>query len=354
MTEEAQAQVLSKRSCATTYPAQVCKNILFLWPWEEDCLSVMGDESALPEGILKGIPEDPPTYTRDLPYGWDTLVENLIDPSHVPFAHHGMQGKRTDAIPINMTKPIDLGEKGFSFEWDDRTMGMMRSGTGEFRAPFMVNYDAEFTTGTPRPFRLSAVCIPTKPGWSRGIIITRRGEDTEQAGENAETAVATIKKKKSLFALVFSSLPPWLVHQLSNRFLDSDLAFLHFQEQERGKRPDYFMPAPADRCISALRKWIATYTSEDVTGPLPAPLSRPEMFNRWHQHTSHCKVCQKGLVTLQKIRRASFVTLALSVLGIQKHWVPKITTLLSMGVWRIVSKLENSFREGEFKHYENH
>ena len=21
---------------------------------------------------------------------WDTLVENLLDPSHVPFAHHGM------------------------------------------------------------------------------------------------------------------------------------------------------------------------------------------------------------------------------------------------------------------------
>ena len=383
MTEEAQAQVPSKRSCATTYPAQVCKNILFLWPWEEDCLTVIDDESALPEGILKGIPEDLPTYTRDLPYGWDTLVENLIDPSHVPFAHHGMQGKRTDAIPINMTKPIDLDKKGFSFEWQDRTMGMMRSGTGEFRAPYVVNYDAQFMTETPRAFRLSAVCIPTKPGWSRGIIITRRGDDTEVVDENADTAVATKKKKKkSLFALVFSSLPPWLVHQLSNRFLDSDLAFLHFQEQERQRHDSYFMPgcnprlprcpcdrsrrpgcwdsgsgslpAPADRCISALRKWISTYTSEDVTGPLPAPLPRSEMFNRWSQHTSHCKVCQKGLATLQKIRRASYATLALSVLGIQKHWVPKITALLSLGVWRIVSKLENSFREGEFKHYENH
>jgi phenylpropionate dioxygenase-like ring-hydroxylating dioxygenase large terminal subunit len=64
---------------------------------------------------------NPSTYTRDLPYGWDSLVENLIDPSHVPFAHHGLQGKRDDAIPINMTVPDSLGEQGFRFEWQDRT-----------------------------------------------------------------------------------------------------------------------------------------------------------------------------------------------------------------------------------------
>jgi len=341
--------------------ASLDKNILFIWPWEEDCLSVLGDPSAQPEGMLEGFPKDPSTYTRDLPYGWDTLVENLIDPSHVPFAHHGLQGKRTDAIPINMTVPVDKGEAGFSFEWADRTMGMIRSGTGEFRAPYLINYNAKLLSETPRSFRLSAICIPTKPGWSRGIVISARGEDDDKIATDEtdmeSTAVATKqnkKKKKSLMAKVFSALPPWLIHQLSNKFLDSDLAFLHFQEQERGKRPGYFMPAPADRCIGALRKWIAEYTSEDVLGPLPPPLPRSEMFNRWTQHTSHCKQCQQGLVTLQKVRRSSYVTLALSVLGLNKHWVPKITALLSLGVWRVVSNLENSFRVGEFKHYENH
>ncbi|KAL3936791.1 MAG: hypothetical protein SGBAC_007964 [Bacillariaceae sp.] len=362
MAPEMQEQVPAKRSCATTYPAQVVKNILFVWPWEEDCLSVLGNPDAQPEGILKGLPEDPPTYTRDLPYGWDTLVENLIDPSHVPFAHHGMQGKRTDAIPIKMTVP-EVSETGFSFEWEDRTMGMMRSGGGEFRAPYLVNYDAKFQTETPKPFRLSAICIPTKPGWSRGIIVTWQSEDNEKADKEEMTNVESTevstakeqkKKKKSLMAKVFSNLPIWLSHQLSNKFLDSDLAFLHFQEQERGKRADYFMPAPADRCISALRKWVDKYTSEDVVGPLPPSLPRSAMFDRWTQHTSHCKHCQEGLMTLQKIRRSSYATLALSILGINKHWAPKITALLSLAVWRIVTKLENSFREGEFKHYENH
>jgi len=33
-------------------------------------------------------------YGRDLEYDWQTLVENVADPSHVPFAHHGVQGDR--------------------------------------------------------------------------------------------------------------------------------------------------------------------------------------------------------------------------------------------------------------------
>ena len=45
------------------------------------------------------------TYTRDLPYGYDGLIENLIDVSHVPFAHHGLQGTREDAVPVSMTIP---------------------------------------------------------------------------------------------------------------------------------------------------------------------------------------------------------------------------------------------------------
>ena len=57
-----------------------------------------------------GSESNPTSYTRDLPYGWDTLLENLIDPAHIPFAHHNLQGKREDAIPITMTFPETLGE----------------------------------------------------------------------------------------------------------------------------------------------------------------------------------------------------------------------------------------------------
>ncbi len=246
----------SKRSCVASYPVHIEKNVIWFWPWKEDVLSVAGKKYAHPEGLMEGANDNPSTYTRDLPYGWDTLVENLIDPSHVPFAHHGLQGKRDDAIPINMTVPVSMGEEGFKFEFEDRTMNLIRKGSGLFQAPYTVAYDAKYESETPRDFKLSVLCIPTKPGWSRAILLGSpldKKEDTDSSTKTAVEVSNKKKKKKTLLSLVFKIIPVWFVHQLSNRFLDSDLAFLHFQEQERKRNDSYYMPAPSDRCIAALK-----------------------------------------------------------------------------------------------------
>ena len=39
-------------------------------------------------------------YQRDLHYDFTTLVENFLDPAHVPFAHHGVLGSRC-ACPLS-------------------------------------------------------------------------------------------------------------------------------------------------------------------------------------------------------------------------------------------------------------
>ena len=44
-------------------------------------------------------PADGLVLCADLPYGWDFLVENLMDPSHVAFSHHGILGKRYAFLP---------------------------------------------------------------------------------------------------------------------------------------------------------------------------------------------------------------------------------------------------------------
>jgi pheophorbide a oxygenase len=315
----------------------------------DDVLTYANETWRFPEGIMEGLNPIVSTFTRDLPYGWSQLVENLIDPAHVPFAHHGMQGKRTDAIPINMTIPEEKGDEGFSFQWEDRTMGLMRKGKGGFRAPYSVWYDANFETDPPRKFELTVLCIPTKPGWSRAIIAT-----TSKAEEKSSASSPGKKKPKSLMGTIFKMLPPWIIHILSNRFLDSDLAFLHYQEREiaRQGRPNYFMPAPADRCIGALRKGISAYTSI-ASDPLPPAMTRVELFDRYAQHSSHCKECQMGLKSLQTWRRWVYIALAASVLGIELR-VAKATFLLSLGLLRVFQKLENQLKVGEFKHYENH
>ena len=73
----------SSRCNTVSYSVHVEKNLLFVWPWKDDVLSCPVEFS--PEAMMESCPDGCSTYTRDLPYGWDTLLENIVDPSHVPF-----------------------------------------------------------------------------------------------------------------------------------------------------------------------------------------------------------------------------------------------------------------------------
>jgi hypothetical protein len=232
-------------------------------------------------------------------------------------------------------------------------------------------YDATFQTDPPRPFKLSTFCIPTKPGWSRAIIQTlsattatmkkEEEEKDEKADETTTTKATTTptkkkKTKKSLVAIIFSKLPPWAAHQLTNIFLDSDMAFLHFQERERQRSNNYFIPAPADRCIAALQQWFKKHVdlqNDTAFFPLPpSPSSRLELFDRYSQHTSHCKICQAGLKSLQKWRRRTYVTLAMSLLVGLRFLLARVVVVLCLAILPMIQKLESSFRQGDYKHYE--
>lgn len=58
---------------------------------------------------------------RDLDYGYDTGMENLVDPSHVPVAHHnvngGMMGNRNMAAPIAL-EIKSVNSRGFEGQWN--------------------------------------------------------------------------------------------------------------------------------------------------------------------------------------------------------------------------------------------
>lgn len=49
---------------------------------------------------------------RELPYGFDVLLENLVDPSHVPFTHSGVIGNRNEAAVTRMTPNNKLSTNG--------------------------------------------------------------------------------------------------------------------------------------------------------------------------------------------------------------------------------------------------
>jgi phenylpropionate dioxygenase-like ring-hydroxylating dioxygenase large terminal subunit len=45
-------------------------------------------------------------FRRDMEMSWEVLAENVNDPSHVPFSHHGVQGARA---PLSLCTTLWAG-----------------------------------------------------------------------------------------------------------------------------------------------------------------------------------------------------------------------------------------------------
>ena len=81
--------------CAVAFPCRQENDLL--WFWADSQSVEQADKTLLPlspqidasQGFVWS------SMVRDLEYDWQTLIENVADPSHVPFAHHGIQGDRT-------------------------------------------------------------------------------------------------------------------------------------------------------------------------------------------------------------------------------------------------------------------
>jgi len=215
----------------------------------------------------------------------------------------------------------------------------------------------------PRWFNLTVVMVPVAAGWSRAIVFGGPSGNKAPKPVNADDASGAAaeasspegsKAKKSLVSLIFALLPVWLTHLLSCRFLDTDLAFLHYQEQElqRRQRLDYYMPAPADRPITAIRQWVRTYTPS--LGPLPPPiLERSRLLDRYTQHVSHCVHCQRAIEGIGVWKRRTLLVLALSLLGCQKLLL-RVLAAACVGTFGVLRAIEAQFQWQDFKHYTNH
>ncbi|KAM0038582.1 putative pheophorbide a oxygenase [Helianthus debilis subsp. tardiflorus] len=78
-------------ACVAVYPSTVQNGIVWFWantdPQYKDILTKKKPPY---------IPEvDDPSFTfqflnRDIPYGYEILIENIMDPAHLPYAHYGI------------------------------------------------------------------------------------------------------------------------------------------------------------------------------------------------------------------------------------------------------------------------
>ncbi len=297
-------EIASKQSqnlCAVVLPVRQQQDLLWVW-LDASSSREQADSTPLPLSpqidASKGFVWS--SFVRDLEYDWQTLVENVADPSHVPFAHHGVQGDRNKATPM----PIEI-MRSLPNLIDANVPGRL-SGTITFEPPCRLEYALKFSDGS-KQVGLVTYCVPVSPGKSRIVAQFPRN-----------------------FAKTLHHLTPrWWEHiNVRNQVLDGDMILLqqqeHFLQQRQlteSWKTAYQLPTSADRFVIEFRKWFDKYCHEQLpwsevginvqqTGNINN--NRAQILDRYHQHTRHCSSCSRALLVVQRLQAILLIYFAIT------------------------------------------
>jgi phenylpropionate dioxygenase-like ring-hydroxylating dioxygenase large terminal subunit len=227
---------------------------------------------------------------RDLPYDALTLLENVLDVSHVPFTHHGTVGRRENAGPVELQLQ-QADASGFTGFWEEGPRrGKLGSQATTFHAPCLMWHDL------------------TAPGFAR--ILTVVYATPTGPGACRLFARFPFQFRSPLPPLLLRLRPVWLQHLGNHVVLEDDQLFLHWQERvlaQRGGSANLsrgcFLASPADRYVLALHQWVIDHGGQPFPGhALPPRLDQETLMERYHSHTAHCRACSGALAGIRRWR----------------------------------------------------
>ncbi|XP_059628782.1 protochlorophyllide-dependent translocon component 52, chloroplastic-like isoform X2 [Cornus florida] len=277
------------KACAAVYPSTVQHDMVWFWPNTDPQYKDILMKKKPPY-----IPElDDPSYTksmgnRDIPYGYEILAENLMDPAHVPYAHYGIMKVREPKNKVDREggRPLEIGVEKLGI---NGFIAKQEMGDGIFIAPCVFKVSATLAKdqgnksksshGTEeepsshvqqRSFHLIFICIPVSPGNSRLIWTFPR----------------------NFGVWIDQIVPRWIFHMGQNLILDSDLYLLHVEERRimnigpSNWQKACFVPTKSDALVVGFRKWLNKYAGGQVdwrtkfTGALPPSPPREQLMDR--------------------------------------------------------------------------
>lgn len=313
----------SPRACVRSFPTVVVQDLLFIYPGNPE------RAATVPVPRIEALEEDPQGWTclntfRDLPYDAFTLLENVLDSSHIPFTHHKTVGNRQNAAPVELeVKSSD--RQGFVGFWaEGPRKGTLGSQHTYFIAPNFMYHDL-----TSRQFgRTLTVVYATPMGKGQCRLFAR----------------FPFKFSSALPGRIMKLTPQWYSHRGQNRVLEDDQIFLHFQERSLAQAGGtqnfakaFYLPTAADRFVQAFHQWQGQYCHSPLTEqPLPPLLSNAQLLDRYHSHTQHCASCRGALQRFQQLQRLSMAIAVVSVASLPLLWVlgatvPSVFAVLAAG-----------------------
>lgn len=312
--------------CVMALPTQEANGLLWVWPDANSAAIAPSQPLPLSPQVDASRGFVWSSMVRDLEYDWQTLVENVADPSHVPFAHHGVQGNRNRAKPL----PIKIVESTQN-RIEAKTEGGFETHI-TFTPPCHLEYAISF--GNNRQVGLVTYCIPVSPGKSR--IVAQFPRNFAQQLHNWT--------------------PRWWNHLfVRNSVLDGDMILLHYQERDLQQRSQteswktvYKLPTSADRLVIEFRRWIDHYCQGqlpwgEIDTSIQLPIrDRQQILDRYHQHTIICGSCRQALENVHRLQMGllAYFFVALSVAAVLpdrfRVWISLplvLMALLGLGVY---------------------
>jgi len=235
--DDTQAQAALRRACATSLDVCVVDGII--WAWAAPLLgsAVPADPLQLERYRLANV-VDPGTvvldYFRELPMDASTLLENVLDPAHLNFAHHGTISRRGAALPVRLRLLGEVGRDGFELERGQRGAAKRQAasapavaeaalspplpstGSVRFVAPHFVLSRTD-RAGSYSDWNV-VYAVPTRPGSSR--LFVRIVFDAAKMSGGMGLALRAL-----------GALPAPLSHVINHAVLEDDNILLHLQER---------------------------------------------------------------------------------------------------------------------------
>jgi phenylpropionate dioxygenase-like ring-hydroxylating dioxygenase large terminal subunit len=334
---------ISQRACAISLPTAERQGLLFVYAGNPD------HAVRVPIPVIEPMDESPEGWTlmdtfRDLPYDALTLLENVLDPSHIPYTHHNTVGKRSNASTVELSV-TSSGKQGFTGTWPE---GPRKGTLGQqdtfFIAPCLMWHEL-----TSKQFGRTLTVVYATP---------------IRKGECRLFARFPFKFSSKIPALAIGLTPRWYSHTSQNRILEDDQIFLHYQERylaDKGGSEDFnkafYLPTKADKFVFEYRQWVNQYQADPFPGePFPPRLSPEALMDRYSSHTQYCSSCRAALKRIQQIIRVSLVGMILCLavspllaLANQTFFV-WLTAILALGLGTLtlgLNQFATRFKQGD-------
>jgi phenylpropionate dioxygenase-like ring-hydroxylating dioxygenase large terminal subunit len=289
----------SKRACVVSLPTAIRQGMLFVYPGKPE----NAEHVKVP--IVDLLEESPDEWVcidtfRDLPYDALTLMENVLDSSHLPYTHHRSVGNRANASPVEL-EVVASGKWGFQGKWEE---GPRRGKLGRqdttFIAPGLMWHDL-----TSKQFGRTLTVVYATP---------------IRKGQCRLFARFPFKFATKLPGFLIKLSPRWYSHINQNAILEDDQIFLHYQERyleaaggSTNFTKAFYLPTKADLFVAELRQWVNHYSIDPFPGAtLPPAIPRSQLLDRYYSHTVNCTSCRTALANIQRIRKGMALIAAIA------------------------------------------